>query len=85
MGLKTVYEMRGDFPGIGDGRTLGIFETEEEALAAAKGCGSCDCGGDGIVFRRLAVEERGRFYLLSELSYELGVAEESEAKKLHSG
>lgn len=83
----TVYEVEGDFPNVGPGRTIGIFETEGEATAAAGGCGGLDCGGDGIVNERLAVPAGdGRFYLLAgEQTYEIGVAGPSEAKSLHSG
>lgn len=86
MELKVVYEVEGDFASVGAGRTLGIFETEEEATAAAKGCGSLDCAGDGVVNKRLAVpaSESGRFYLLDgDQTYEIGVARPSEAKESH--
>lgn len=83
--LKTVYEVEGDFANVGRGRTLGVFETKEEADAAAVGCGSLDCGGDGVVNERLAVPAGdGRFYLLDgDRTHEIGVMAPSEAKANH--
>jgi len=86
METKIVYEVEGDFGNVGPGRTLGVFETEGEALEAAKGCGSCDCGGDGVVNRRLAVDdgEGGVYLLASKRAWRLGEMGASEAKAIHS-
>lgn len=83
--LKTVYEVEGDFANVGGGRTLGIFDTAEEAAAAAVGCGSLDCGGDGVVNERLAIPSGdGGFYLLDgDQTHEIGVMAPSEAKANH--
>jgi len=85
METKVVYEVEGDFANVGGGRTLGVFKTEVEALEASRGCGSCDCGGDGVVKRRLAVEdgEGGLYLLASKRVWRLGEMEPSEAKALH--
>jgi len=85
METKVVYEVEGDFGNVGGGRTLGVFETEAEAMEAARGCGSCDCGGDGAVNRRLAVPdgEGGLYLLAGERAWRLGEMEPSEAKALH--
>ena len=66
MTQTTVWEVEGDFGNVGGGRTIGIFATQEEALANAKGCGSLDCGGDGIVRLRHAVVQDGKYYLLQD-------------------
>jgi len=86
MKLEVVYEVEGDFGNVGGGRTLEVFGTEEEALEAAKGCGSLGCGGDGAVNRRLAVPDgEGGLYLLDgERAWRLGEMEPSGAKSIHS-
>jgi len=90
MDTVVVYEVEGDFGNVvdamcGRGRTLGVFGTEEEALEAARGCGSLDCGGDGAVNRRLAVPDgEGGLYLLDgERAWRLGEMEPSEARAIH--
>ncbi len=84
MKLKTVYEVRGDFANMGNGRTLGIFETLEEAELHTKGCGSLDCGGDGWVEKRLAVSiDRGYYLVDDRHMFTLGELEWSSARDLH--
>ena len=85
--IIEVYEVEGDFGNVGPGRTLGIFKTEAEALENAKGCGSLDGGGDGMVRKRSAISsgEIGRYFLLQDSNpFVLGEMGHSEAKELHT-
>jgi len=80
-----VYLVRGDFGNMGNGRILGIFESKEVAIENAKGCGSFDCGGDGIVQDGWAIRAPdGKLYVISDPddSFELNVMRKSEAKEL---
>jgi ribosomal protein L7/L12 len=83
-----VYIVRGDFGNVGNGRVLGIFESKEVAIENAKGCGSFDCGGDGIVQDGWAIRAPdGKLYVISDPtnSFELNVMKKSEAKEIWEG
>lgn len=86
MEIRTVYEVEGDFI-KGSGRTLGIFETEEEAYKHIEDCGCVDYGGNAEVNEQLAVStgDLGKYYLIkNRTKYEMGVMEWSAAKDNHA-
>jgi len=85
MKVIDVYEVRGDYGNVGDGRTLGIFESESKALQNAIGCGSLDCGGDAEVRPRKAVEvEPDKYFLVDKDGpFELNEMEWSAARDNH--
>ena len=84
--IIDVYEVRGDFGNVGNGRTLGIFLDATTASEHAKGCGSVDCGGDADVHSRKALSVGHNLYYLLEQSgpFELDVMGWSAAKDYHS-
>ncbi len=89
MEIITVWEVRGDFGNMGypgDGRTIAIFSSKEQAEEHKVGCGSLDCGGDAIVVERLATPsgKPNQYFLLEKGEYELNVMGWSAAKDYHT-
>lgn len=80
-----VFVLRGDFGNVGRGCVLGIFDTSADAHRAAAGCGSFDCGGDGIVTEGWAIRaDDGQYYVLDGIDpFQLNVAKPSRARELH--
>jgi len=68
MNIIDVYAVYGDFGNFGSGNLIGIFDSIKQAEKVAKGRGSLDCGGDGKVVERRAIQDGKDFYLL-ELNF----------------
>lgn len=66
--LVDIFVVKGDYGNAGGGALIGVFTDEEVATRAARGRGSMDCGGDGRVSPRKALEVDGSYYLLDEQS-----------------
>jgi len=64
MKIIDVFAVYGDYGNIGSGNLIGIFTNEVKALAAAKGRGSLDCGGDGRIEKRLGIKLGEKINLL---------------------
>lgn len=86
MEIITVWEVKGDFGDVGDGRTIAIFSSKEQAEEHKVGCGSLDVGGDAIVVEKLAIPsgKPNQYFLLEEGEYELDVMGWSAAKDYHT-
>jgi hypothetical protein len=85
--IIPVYVVEGDFGNVGGGKVLGLFEDKAVAEENAKGCGSLDCGGDGIVRAGHALRAPdGVLYLLhSPTRFALNSMGFSTAKQTHQG
>lgn len=64
MKIVNVFAVYGDFPNGGGKPLIGIFDNQEQAGKTAKGRGSLDCGGDGYVEEKKAVQDGDNFYLI---------------------
>ncbi len=64
MNIIDVFAVYGDFGNFGEGVLIGIFDNREAAEQAAKGRGSLDCGGDGKIKEKKAIQDGEKIYLL---------------------
>ena len=65
MKIINVFAVYGDYGNAGGGSLIGVFDSIERAETSAKGRGSLDCGGDGQVVDRRAIQDGKDFYLLA--------------------
>jgi hypothetical protein len=90
--LIDVFLVRGEFGCVGDGALLGVFSSEKRAQEESIGRGSLDCGGDGCVEKRKAIQFSDKS--INILSLDLPVAcdtvliedprcKASEIRKMH--
>jgi hypothetical protein len=75
MNIVNVFAVYGDFGNFGDGTLIGVFDDINQAEKAAKGRGSLDCGGDGHIKERKAIQDGKDFYLL-ELNFAISINKE---------
>jgi ribosomal protein L7/L12 len=75
MNMVDVFAVYGDFGNFGDGTLIGVFDNIKEAEKSAKGRGSLDCGGDGHIKERKAIQDGEEFYLL-ELNFPISINKE---------
>lgn len=68
--IIDVYAVYGDSGNVGSGCLIGVFTEEKLATSAAVGRGNLDCGGDGDVQKRKAVQCGDEIYLL-ELDFSI--------------
>lgn len=67
MKIVNVFAVYGDFPNGGGRSLIGIFDSLGQARKIAKGRGSLDCGGDGYVEEKKAVQDGDNFYLVQSV------------------
>ena len=72
MNIVDVYAVYGDYGNVGDGTLIGIFDNIQQAERVSQGRGSLDCGGDGQVVERRAIQDGKDFYLL-ELNFPISI------------
>lgn len=83
--LVEVHIVRGDFGNMGRGKILGEFESKELAKQNATGCGSFDCGGDGLVETAYAIKLDSGYYVLENPNaYQLNQMTQSLAKDIYA-
>lgn len=75
MNIVDVFAVYGDFGNAGGGILIGVFDDIKQAEKAAEGRGSLDCGGDGHIIERKAIQDNKDFYLL-ELDFPISINKE---------